>query len=462
MFYIPKLITLIKKNFDYITSIFAVFSKFSLGIIALPIILKQLNSIDYGIWIFFLSYGSIGSLIDFGFSVVFTRHLGYHINGISESKTILTTGVKEANLGLVSLLVSIMKRFYIRAAVLLFFLSIIFFYHLKINLLVGYNSDQILVYISYFVYVSSVLINMYFLYTECILNATGMIIQLKITNILSSLFYLFFVYIFLLNNYGLLGLSFCQLMYTCINRVLYYILLRKFRNNHYEDIGLNTEQNNIFKSISKVAIKTGLTNLGGFLVNKVSFYLVSFYFSVEVLGSYGLTLNLLSIMTLVSNTYFQAKLPKLILYNLNKELFLQKRHYLNALILQIIIFLSGGLFLFFFNSHLSGIINSNSLVLDRNFLYILILMTFLESHLVLCANFITLDDEVPFLKASLFTGFFVLLLSFFLIKYFPGIGLYCVILPPFIGQLLYQFWKWPLYFYQKFDFDLNIFKGGSA
>jgi hypothetical protein len=67
----------------------------------------------------------------------------------------------------------------------------------------------------------------------------------------------------------------------------------------------------------------------------------------------------------------------------------------------------------------------------------------LDANQVLATNILLAANEVPFLKASLWTGFFSIVLIFLFIWVFH-LGVWALILGPGLAQIVYQNWKWPL------------------
>jgi hypothetical protein len=191
---------LFKNNYDYFFSLISFLAKFSVAYFALPIILRKLPSVDYGIWTFFLTIGSLTSLIDFGFSTVFSRHLTYilHEFNLTNDTDLKLNGLLENQRRTLTGFVSLMKIFYFLACIIVSLIAIIVFFVIKNKLLSNYPYNINIVFLSYIVYVVSIVVNMYFLYLECILIATQKITQIKIVNITNSIFYLFIVFLLLL------------------------------------------------------------------------------------------------------------------------------------------------------------------------------------------------------------------------------------------------------------------------
>jgi hypothetical protein len=79
------------------------------------------------------------------------------------------------------------------------------------------------------------------------------------------------------------------------------------------------------------------------------------------------------------------------------------------------------------------------------------LVAFIENNIILASNIILSKNEVPFYKASLLSGFFIVIGLIFIFKY-TDFGILNLVLVPLIIDILYQGWKWPLDVIR----DLNI------
>lgn len=80
----------------------------------------------------------------------------------------------------------------------------------------------------------------------------------------------------------------------------------------------------------------------------------------------------------------------------------------------------------------------------------------LEANHGLFADLIIANNEVPFVKASLYSVFFSMVLTIILLTT-SNWGLLAVVLAPFIVQAMYQNWRWPVWILKEFNYNILEF-----
>ena len=82
-------------------------------------------------------------------------------------------------------------------------------------------------------------------------------------------------------------------------------------------------------------------------------------------------------------------------------------------------------------------------------LFIYFVHMFLENYHSICATMIVTNNQVPFVKAAIYSGILVILCNISTLK-FTELGLFGVVLGQLIVQSIYNHWKWPLWIFKEF------------
>ena len=338
----------------------ATFLKIASAALLFPFILKMMPSETVGIWIIFVTITALGSLLDFGFSSSFTRNVTYVFSGVRSLKINGFETVNKEDLtidfGLLKGVISSMRWFYSRVA--LAFLSLITTlgtYYIYV-LMQDYKGDQQEVYIAWILLCLISTYNLYTLYYDSLLQGKGLIKRSKQIVILGQTAYLIFAVILIMRGNGLIAIIAAQTISVIIIRWFSY---RFFFTNEIKlklRNAISRSKNEILKAIYPNAIKMGITGLGTFMVLRSAIIIGSLYLPLSDIASYGITIQLIAVITSLSGIYtatYQPKIVELRVTNNNQAI---KELYLKGQIILIFTYLIGGLGLIFFGEYMLNII----------------------------------------------------------------------------------------------------------
>ena len=201
--------------------------------------------------------------------------------------------------------------------------------------------------------------------------------------------------------------------------------------------------------------KLGLTNLGGFLVQRSPLLIGGFYLSISEIASYGLSIQILFLIMSISSLYLATKIPLVASCRVKKDISTIKKIYLNNIIIITIMHIISYIFLYFFGDKSLELIGSSTFLIAPKFLTLGFIISYLQAILSSSAMVLQTKNEVPFYKASLISGALIIIgiyISFDIFK----LGFISLFLAPLIVDSLYQAWKWPLEVIK--DFRINKIK----
>lgn len=415
------------------------------GVILLPFILHKMPQETVGIWNIFQTITALVLLLDFGFRPTFARNISYIFSGV---KTLQKDGVSQTtsdaavDYGLLKGTLIAMRRFYRWIALVVFGLlatvgTAYFYFILK-----KYNGDHQDALIAWILLIAINCYNLYTMYYDSLLTGKGYVKRNQQINMLGQAVYISIAIGLIYAGLGLTAIVASQLVSTIIRRVLTYrvFFTKELKIQLQEVEGNDSKQ--ILKTITPNAIKIGMTQFGGIVINKSSILLGSAFLSLEEVACYGITLQVMDILARCATVFYQSYMPKLAQCRAEKDLSQLKHYYIRCTISMWVVFLVGGLALVFMGNWALSIIKSQTYFLPTAMLCTMLFISALEHNHAISAGFIMADNKIPFFIPSLVSAAAtVLLLWIFLSPLHMGV--WGLILAPGVAQLAYQNWKWP-------------------
>lgn len=432
---------------DVLWNYAATFLKIAASVLLLPIILRKMPTEMVAVWSVFMTITAFSTLLDFGFSPSFTRNVTYIFSGVRslQKNGFEFVDVNNATIdyGLLKGIISAMRWIYLRIAIFLFLiLSSIgtFYIHTLLKTYTGSHQEV------YFAWGILCLINTYNLYTlyyDSLLQGKGLIKKSKQIIIVGQLVYLIIAAVLIYCGKGLIAVVSAQAASVLIIRGLSH---KAFFNREIKE-NIHSSSEKMSKEIIKVilpnALKIGATSLGGFVIQKSSIIIGSLYLALSDIASYGITLQVIAIITSLSGIYTTTYLPKIVQLRVAQDTNAIKEVYLKGEIFLVAIFAIGGATLLLFGQWALNLIGSHTSLIPFIMLAFAILIAFLESNHSLAGVVLVTKNEVPFFKASLLSASLTILLLILFLKY-TELGVWAMVLAPGIAQGIYQNWKWPL------------------
>jgi O-antigen/teichoic acid export membrane protein len=432
----------------------ATFLKISSSALLIPFILKMMPSEMVGIWTVFMTISSFSGLLDLGFNLSFTRNITYIFSGVRSLKITgvesVSTDNQSVDYDLLKGVIQAMRWFYLRMAIVLFILLGTLGSYYIFNLLQGYTGNHLEVYISWALFCLINAYNLFTLYFDSLLQGRGLVKKSKQIVIIGQSAYLIIAASLILVGYGLIAIISAQAFSVIIIRYLSYksFFTPELKQLIYSAVPRSKKE--IIKTIYPNALKIGLTSLGGFMVQRSAIIIGSLYLSLKEIASYGITMQLIGVITGLAGIYIATYQPRIMQYRVENNDTGIKRLYLNGQIIIFLTYIIGGIILLFFGEWAINSIGSQTHLIPQLLFLVAIMISFLENNHSVAGTILLSKNEVPFFKASLIAGGVTIVLLFILFQ-FAKMDLWPMILAPGIAHL-YNNWKWP---YEVFK-QLNI------
>ena len=415
------------------------------GVILLPFILNKMEQETVGIWNIFQTITFLVLLLDFGFRPSFARNISYIFSGV---KTLQRDGVAhtssdaEVDYSLLKGTIIAMRRFYRWIALGVFALlatagTAYFWYILQ-----KYAGDKQDALIAWLLLIGINCYNLYTFYYEALLTGKGYVKRAQQINMLGQAVYIGLAIGLIYAGLGLTAIVASQLVSTIIRRVLTYrVFFTSELKAHLASV-TPQEPKQILSAITPNAIKIGLTQLGGFLVNKSAILIGSAFLTLDEVACYGITMQVMDILARCGTVFYQSYLPKLAQCRAENDLAGLKRYYLLCTGSLLLIYAVGGVAWVFLGNWALDLIHSQTHFVPAGMLAVMLIISTLEHNHAVSAGFIMADNKIPFFIPSLVSGAATVLLLWIFLGPLSW-GVWGLILAPGLAQLAYQNWKWP-------------------
>lgn len=414
----------------------------------------MLSSEMVGIWSIFMTVTAFAGLLDFGFSPTFTTNVTYVFSGVSKLKAKGFEFIKAENefidYGLLKGVIRTMRWLYLRMAVILFvILGTLGTYYLY-SVLQNYKGDKQEVYLAWIILCLINTYNIYTLYYDSLLQGKGLIKRSKQIVILGQTVYLLIASTLILLGYGLIAIVSAQASSVLLVRWLSYRSFYTAEIKQFINKAVPRNQQEILKAIYPNALKIGLTSLGAFMVLRSALVIGSLNLSLEEIASYGITLQLIAIIASLGTIYTTTYQPRIAQLRVEQNNTAIKQVYLKGQLVLLLTFLAGGSGLILTGHWALSLIGSKTQLLSVSITAAALLVSFLENNHSMAGGILLSKNEVPFFKASLFSGGLSIVLLILLFRYTDH-GLWIMIVAPGLAQLVYQNWKWPYEVYKELE-----------
>ena len=442
-------------TWSYVAKIFQIGS----GLVTLPLILRLLTKEEVGMNYLMLTVSSIVGLMDFGFSPQFGRNFTYVNSG---ARRLVREGVQEESSGsvdwhLLSVLISTARYVYRRLSVVSLAVMLTFGTAYIWYLTDGFTNVANALPI-WILYSFSTYFNIYFSYYSSLLTGSGMIRESSQAAILSKSAYLVLCTVFLLAGWGLFAVVAANFIAPFVQRYFSYkvYFTPELKSRLSASTVSKEEVKETFSIIWFNAKKLGINFVGAYAVNKMGMFIIGFFLPLAAIGSYGLLVQLTTIVTGIANTMFVTYLPKVSNFRVTGDVTGLKRTISFSMVTGQLIMLAGALGIVFAAPWLLSLIGSSTELPSRLICVLYLVIMALELNHSEFASVISTGNRIPYVVPSLVSGAVIVVLTFLCLK-FTSLGLLGVVLVQGLVQAAYNNWKWPLWVFRELGMTVGEF-----
>lgn len=433
----------------------AQFLQYGSAILVLPFMVTCLPGDQVGLWFVFIAMQSVVSIVDSGFAPTYARNFSFVFAGVQKLKY---KGVSDEsgslNQELLADLIASSRLLYAGMAV---GIGIVLLWpgSYYIMSLVKTSPGARPEWISWWVFVFAVVVNVYFSWYTSLLIGAGRVRGNYQVGILNRGGFSVLACVGLFFRGGILSVSVAFLIGAIISRVYAGILVGPLLKN-IPKVCWSAKYKNILELLKIVwhnSYKSGLVAFGAFLITRFGVFVVTSFCGLIVSGQYSVSLQVFSVIMSLSQTALCAFIPRLSMLRVSGE----KNEFRNLFLISSFftwtIFCLLSVFVILFGNQLLNLMHSNTMLLSRDYLIIMAVVWLLEANHAGSAAVIATGNSIPFMPAALVSGLLICLLS--LVSAALGFGLIGVIFCQGVVQLAYNNWKWPMAIYSELDIRLS-------
>lgn len=412
----------------------------------LPFLVFFLTGAELGLWYVYIAVGNLVMLFEFGFSPTFSRNFAFCWTGARElirEECIRSEGDQKADPGLMAHLIAACRMVYRRVALVALVILIVPGTLYVLNVAGGLGRTEVLV--SWTIFASGVLLNIYFLWYAAALRGIGLVaadnqvtIAARLAQVVLSVILLFF-------GFGLIGAS----IGFFANALVYRLIgnWKFWHNSQVEALNLKSvlvdegRRNRIYKTISYNAFKDGGVQLANYASTQACSLICSSFLGLEQAGAFSIALQFATAIGNLSQALMTSCRPMLqSAYQRGDEL-LVRRTFGTCVAVYVGLFAVMFIGVLLIAYPLLNIFkpgaNFDPLVYFGVSLYM-----FLFDWCALFASMLANTNTIPYVRAYVISAVAGVALSIGLVN-IPGLEAWGLILGSALPQCAYNVWKWP-------------------
>lgn len=427
---------------NYAGTAFSMASNFLL----LPFLVFFLNDETLGLWYVYVAVGNLVMLFEFGFNPTFARNFTFCWSGADRlaKEGCVRSGVdKGVDPVLLAHLLGACRKVY-RHIILVALFVLLVPGTLYVASVAG-SLDVLEVYLSWAVFACSVLFNLYFLYYAAMLRGMGSIAAESRIKVVARLVQLVTTIALLFLGFGVLGAAAGFLANALVYRLMSY---RAFWNDErvealdLESIQLdNARVKEVYEAVSYNAYKDGGIQVSNYAATQASSLICSSCLGLAQAGAFSIALQFATAIGNMALVLMNSYRPMLQSAFQRGDRQLANKVFSKCVLSYCVSFAVMFLVVLVVAYPLLSIIKPGA-SFDPAVYCGVSLYLFLFDWCALFAAMLCNMNEIPYLKAYVFTSIIGLLSSAFMVICTP-LGVWGLILGLALPQCAYNVWKWP-------------------
>jgi O-antigen/teichoic acid export membrane protein len=293
------------------------------------------------------------------------------------------------------------------------------------------------------VYATGINVSAYFGYYSAFILGRGEVGQNSRITVLTRGSFVLLAAVGLAFGLQLLALGIASLLSCVAGRWLANRYFRALAPHQTAVTGAAASTAEVMQTLWPNAWRLFVVQLGGFLIIRANTLVVSSFLGLTAASSYGLSLQLLLLISGVASLLAILQLPRMNAAQALGDRALLREAVGLSVVSSWIIFATGAILLLAFGQQLLALLGRQVSLLDTPLLAAMLLIAFLEMNHSIAAQYLTTLNKVPFAGASMVSGLAIVALGSALCAWTP-LGMWSVVLAQGLVQLAYNNWKWPL------------------
>lgn len=425
----------------------------SSGFVLLPFLMHFLSGNELGLWYIYIAIANLAMLFEFGFNPTFARNIVYVVSGARKLVSVGRSALTEAagiNWHLLNVVIRASQIIYsFIAVVVLIILSTFGTFYVSFI-----TADEQIVHrwISWVIFCLAIFLNLYFLYSITLLRGYGDIAGENKAKTFAKISQLLVTVILLLFGFGLLGAAIGYLCNAIIMRILTFIFLSSQHEIKYgracdsKKITFD-EIFDVLKSVAHLAWRDGFVQIAFYVSTQAMSILCSFFLSLSETGTYSILLQLVTALYNFATAYPKSFFPAIQSAYAEDNIKRQREISSKGIVAYWILFICGSIGTMFVILPILPLIRSGTTVDYGLYIGLCFYLGLVQQHSIFC-NFIISMNEIPYMCGYVVAAVSGIFLTYFFCG-FIHLGVWGIVFGQAIPQLVYNNWKWPVYYCKK-------------
>lgn len=425
--------------------------QYSAGLLVIPFLVTRLSPEEVGIWYIFIAVQGLAFITDFGFQPTFTRAFAAAHAGATH---LIRQGLGEApvegggsNQRLVGEIMSAARIFYALLAGSVLLLLLAFGLPYVTALVSRGHSDLMTAQIAWGIFAVGIALNLCVQWIGPALMGGGRIVANYRFIIVNRLGFAVGGIATLIAGFGLVGLAVSQIVAQLLALATVIPALRKVSGERGSGVDRRAGVHEVLKTIWPNASRMGAVAIGAFLITRFSMFAVSTFAGLAAVGTYAISLQILSAVNGVAQMPMQVAMPQLVAARVARDRQELKRMFLLSMAMFLGLFVIGAIAAVTIVPELLSLTHSRVALLPLPTLALLAVILMLEGFHSNAAFFITTANEVPFMRPAILSG--IAVAATMTLAGWLGGGITAILLCQGLVQLAYNNWRWPLLAWQQ-------------
>lgn len=442
---------------DVIWSYLGSFFRLAANIILLPFMLHFLSDEDLGMWYVFAGIAQFVVLLDFGFAPALSRNIAYIWCGakVLQKEDITTEKQVETDFATFKKVLKTCQYIYLALATIAFILlaTIGTYYILSLD---TSNKDVLL---SWVIYGTGVVLNLYYSYFTSFLRGVGAIAENNVAGVISKAIQILLSCILLYLGWGLLGASIGYLISGIALRA--YSIRAFYRYNNIGVLLKNSqyviklrECYDMFVVIWHNASKEGLIMIANYLTTQANTLICSSVLGLSTTGSYGISVQLATVVTGMANIPYGTYQPKMMEKILNGDKIGSLKLFSGTLLLFSAVYIIMAIAAMLAIPLI--VLLKPTFSINYSMMAVLFIFMYIDKIYHNFSSYISNSNRLPYTIPFVISSTCSVLFSYILAKS-TNMGIWALIIAPIFVALAYNSWRWPVYVLKDNNIDFKRF-----
>ncbi len=416
------------------------------GVLLLPVVMLTLPSEQVGLWFVFLTLVAMAQLFELALQPTLSRTAAYVFAG---AYSLSNVGLDAARSGssvnepLLAALIDGGRTSYRVIAALVAVCLVIGGSAYLTTLTPKVDAAGGHAIFAWVVYATGITINVYFGYYSAFILGRGDVGQNSKIMVVTRGSFVLLAALGLALNQQLMALGIASVMSSIAGRWLAHHYFKPLARQSTSLAGAQPSAVEVMRALWPNAWRLFVVQLGGFLIVRANTLVVSSYLGLKAAGSYGLTLQLLLLISGVASLLAILQLPRMNAAQARGDRTQLRQAVGLSVVSSWLIFAVGAVLLVAIGHELLAPLGRQVTLLDTPVLMAMLLIACLEMNHSVAAHFLTTLNKVPFAGASIVSGLAIVGLGIALCAW-TALGLWGIVIAQGLVQLAYNNWKWPL------------------